>query len=98
MPGGVWRTKFNPDPARKGEVLLVCMHGGFAVVQLDESIVGTKDAGPDEWKAGEEGVEIVRVFEGHDSLAYGADWSYDRDDTLVATCSFYDHTLHTWRA
>jgi diphthamide biosynthesis protein 7 len=74
----VWRTKFHPNIERKSDILLACMHGGFAVVSLDAGV-------------------IVRVFEGHDSLAYGADWSY-ASNGLVATCSFYDHTLHTWAA
>ena len=106
MPGGVWRTKFHPDPSRKGDILLACMHGGFTVVHLDGGIVGDSDGSAPEWSAGQEGVEIVRVFEGHESLAYGADWSHapgiegqgGQGESLVATCSFYDHTLHTWKA
>lgn len=34
-------------------------------------------------------------------LAYGADWSRlapGEDGSLATTCSFYDHTMHVWRA
>jgi diphthamide biosynthesis protein 7 len=131
----VWRTRFHPSAERKGDVLLACMHGGFAVVRLDASIVGAVASagaggeGSPDWggKGTDEsaGAEIVTVFEGHESLAYGADWSrasprrgrgrggervdedgdgsgggveHEGKTSLVATCSFYDHTLHTWRA
>jgi hypothetical protein len=51
---------------------------------------------------GESGLseDIVR-FEEHGSLAYGADWSRlssKGGKSLVASCSFYDHAMHLWRA
>jgi diphthamide biosynthesis protein 7 len=83
MPGGIWRTRWHPSPERKGDILNACMHGGFAVVRVPED--------------GAEG-EIIRTFPG--TLGYGADWCRrsSTEDSIVATCSFYDHVMHVWRA
>lgn len=41
-------------------------------------------------------------YEEHNSLAYGADWcrykprGLKEQDSLIATCSFYDHALRLW--
>ncbi|KAJ7293583.1 WD40-repeat-containing domain protein [Mycena rebaudengoi] len=45
------------------------------------------------------GGTVVKRFDEHGSLAYGADWSFDGQDgpTLIASCSFYDHSLHLWK-
>ena len=98
--GGVWRAKFHPDPTRADEMLLATMHDGFKVVKLnlDHRIRFEEDASKAQWTVGTR--EIVRRFDEHKSLAYGADWSRlppSDYDTLVATCSFYDHTMHLWR-
>lgn len=84
------------------------MHGGFNVVRLPLSLVGTAITGNQAGDGGQ--VEIVARFEGHESLAYGADWcrlppghleSGGEEvvgDSLIASCSFYDHKMHLWRA
>ncbi|GAA5922313.1 diphthamide synthase [Sporobolomyces koalae] len=91
--GGIWRLKWHPtNPSR---LLIAAMHNGFSVVDFDielDAQTGSLQVG-----AG----ELVRRFEGHDSLAYGVDWSQSRVQTsdgrdLVASCSFYDHALHVW--
>lgn len=44
--------------------------------------------------------EIVRQFDGHDSLAYGCDWDrgVGEHENNVYSCSFYDRRLCAWRA
>lgn len=94
--GGAWRVKWHPSEARKADVLVACMHDGFKVVRFD---LGGGVAGERAACSG----QVLERFDKHGSLAYGVDWSFAQDsrkdnDTLVASCSFYDHTLHLWRA
>lgn len=96
--GGVWRVKWHPSARRENDLLLACMHDGFKVVRLPSGTLGEGAS-----LTGDEG-EIVTSFKDHDSLAYGVDWSRSDKDggpqsqTLVASCSFYDHSLKTWFA
>lgn len=41
--------------------------------------------------------KLLTSFLDHTSMAYGADWSF-QDQGLVASCSFYDHIMHLWKA
>lgn len=44
-------------------------------------------------------VEVIDQYKGHESLAYGVDWQYDKQNymnPLIASCSFYDHSLQLW--
>lgn len=70
------------------------MHDGFKVVRFRPGGINGAEGTRSWW-------ELATRFDGHESLAYGVDWSHaeDGDDgsTLVASCSFYDHTLHLWR-
>ncbi|ORY29533.1 WD40-repeat-containing domain protein, partial [Naematelia encephala] len=102
--GGIWRTRFHPDIKRAGDVLVACMHDGFKVVRLgSETDLARILVLVDEQQDVGDASQIVTRFDEHASLAYGADWSRlssdDHDDksTLVATCSFYDHSMHLWR-
>jgi diphthamide biosynthesis protein 7 len=83
--GGAWRVKWHPSPSRKEDLLVAGMHDGFKVVKAHGEDVA--------W-------EIVKRFDDHKSLAYGVDWSYTPSDvdgqTLIASCSFYDHALYLW--
>ena len=94
--GGAWRVKWHPSPARKNDLLVACMHDGFKVVRFNDGNAGDIV----DFSEGQGGIRTR--FDQHTSLAYGVDWSHaqdgNSDDTLVASCSFYDHTLHLWRA
>ncbi|KAI0724560.1 WD-40 repeat-containing protein [Cerioporus squamosus] len=96
--GGAWRVKWHPSPTRKNDLLVACMHDGFKVVRFH---FGSGDIAEGFSLAASKPWEVVKRFDQHTSLAYGADWSFaqneDGDRTLVASCSFYDHTLHLWR-
>lgn len=84
--GGAWRVKWHPSSSRKGDLLVACMHDGFKVIHFNTD--------EDETRRG----EVVKRFDSHKSLAYGADWSFrpQNDETLIGTCSFYDHAFHLW--
>ena len=94
VTGGVWRVKWHPSPARKRDLLAACMHNGFKVLRTGLGIVGNKGAAS--------GEKIIKRFEEHTSLAYGVDWAFESqckeaEESLVASCSFYDHSLFLWR-
>lgn len=95
LPGGIWRTRWHPSPARSGDILNACMQGGFAVVRLGQDEAGGQSDVADFTQAA-----VVKTFPG--VLGYGADWSRvpgeDSGESIVATCSFYDHVMHVWRA
>ncbi|KAJ8489776.1 hypothetical protein ONZ51_g2749 [Trametes cubensis] len=97
--GGAWRVKWHPSPTRKNDLLVACMHDGFKVVKFD---FGSNAENPDTaLSTSDHPWEVVKRFDEHTSLAYGVDWFFgEKSDngTLVASCSFYDHTLHLWRA
>ncbi|KAJ7254105.1 WD40 repeat-like protein [Mycena haematopus] len=86
--GGAWRVKWHPSADRKRDLLVACMHDGFKVIRFAELDGAALDGG-----------EVVKRFDSHTSLAYGADWSFadsSGGETLIASCSFYDHTLRLW--
>ena len=65
----------------------------------DDLLLACMYAGCKVVKIGEETSEVVKSFEEHKSIAYGADWSFAAGElTKVATCSFYDHSLYVWDA
>ncbi len=113
--GGVWRTKWNPSKERKGELVLACMHGGFRTIKLDDEFLaggeivggwaqesvaplGDEKSGVDKGQ----GWETTAVFDKHESIAYGVDWSRAATDEhgrgVIASCSFYDHSMMLWHA
>ncbi|KIJ21756.1 hypothetical protein PAXINDRAFT_95261 [Paxillus involutus ATCC 200175] len=94
--GGAWRVKWHPLAERKHDLLVACMHDGFKIVRF-----GPK-AASDEPSLFADGTsyEIAKRFDEHESLAYGVDWSFKQrttgNETLIASCSFYDCALHLW--
>ncbi|KAK0506232.1 WD40-repeat-containing domain protein [Armillaria luteobubalina] len=91
--GGAWRVKWHPSSTRKNDLLVACMHDGFKIVSFDHLL------SDDFLRANAGNGKIVKRFDEHESLAYGVDWSYatsEGDQTAIASCSFYDHLLHTW--
>ncbi|WWC87782.1 uncharacterized protein L201_002674 [Kwoniella dendrophila CBS 6074] len=100
LGGGIWRTRFHPSSKRENDILNACMHDNFKIVRLTDNIL---DDAQQEGKEDEQKWEVVKTFEDHTSLAYGVDWSRlpsrsDSDeDSLIASCSFYDHSMHLWR-
>lgn len=90
--GGAWRVKWHPSAERKDDLLVACMHDGCKVLHFE----GT--AGLDLNST------VTQRFDEHKSMAYGADWSFayqkarkGTHDSLIASCSFYDHALHLWQ-
>ena len=83
LGGGVWKLKWQSSDSFN--LLAATMHNGFHVVSFH----------------GAEGleVEVVASYRQHSSLAYGCDWSRLNSTTnqLIASCSFYDHSLHVWK-
>jgi len=69
------------------------MQDGFKIVTFDEH---PSDGGLPVKNSG----RLIRRFDKHTSLAYGVDWSFalsTNHDTIIGSCSFYDHTLHLWQ-
>ncbi|KAF8168091.1 WD40-repeat-containing domain protein [Crassisporium funariophilum] len=89
--GGAWRVKWHPSEARKHDLLVACMHDGFKVIRFGDPDGGGSLSGQP---------ETVKRFDEHESLAYGVDWSYappiGNGETVVGSCSFYDHEMNIW--
>uniref|UniRef100_A0A0C9QTQ2 methylated diphthine methylhydrolase n=2 Tax=Fopius arisanus TaxID=64838 RepID=A0A0C9QTQ2_9HYME len=90
MSGGIWRLKW--DPFYHKYLFAACMYGHFKIIDCQHN----------------DNPKILEQLKEHESIAYGCDWSslskvqvkqkidsdnYEDDAMLVATCSFYDHTL-----
>ncbi len=42
-------------------------------------------------------LECIVRYNAHDSLGYGIDWSYHKQGSYLASCSFYDHQCTLWK-
>jgi diphthine methyl ester acylhydrolase len=98
--GGAWRVKWHPSlNHRRMDLLVACMHDGYKVVRFDVNAESLNGSNCD-------GVVLKHYVIDHGSLGYGVDWSYtDSSDgggddggqeTVIVSCSFYDHMLRLW--
>jgi diphthamide biosynthesis protein 7 len=90
------------------------MGGGAAVVEWTGS-EGSGGGGDFVHDSDDESVfrggalNVLRSYQGHKSIAYGADWGWrgggggggaeeeeEREEDVVVSCSFYDKGLHVW--
>ncbi|KAJ3828296.1 WD40-repeat-containing domain protein [Lentinula raphanica] len=95
--GGAWRVKWHPSAIRKSDLLVACMHDGFKTLRFDEL---REEKTHLEELSPSKSASVVQQFDEHQSLAYGVDWSFAPPSsdgrTAIASCSFYDHSLHFW--
>ncbi|KPJ08337.1 WD repeat-containing protein 85 [Papilio machaon] len=42
----------------------------------------------------DEEISVIGEYLEHESIAYGADWKFEKESLMVATCSFYDCKIH----
>jgi diphthamide biosynthesis protein 7 len=91
--GGIWRLKWHAT--RSERLLVAAMHDGFKVIDFE----GLSSESNSSSLAQEP--RLHARFDGHNSLAYGVDWcsrqtTGENEMDIVASCSFYDHSLHVW--
>ncbi|KAI8460072.1 WD40-repeat-containing domain protein [Phakopsora pachyrhizi] len=84
--GGIWRLKWHTDWSEK--LLVAAMHDGFKILDIDSAGLNTPP-------------QINTIYNGHSSLAYGADWGETvlmngKSSTIVGSCSFYDRSIQAW--
>lgn len=88
--GGAWRVKWHPSASRKEDLLVACMHDGFKVIKC--SFIEGEEKEPINSQP-----VVTSRYDAHTSLAYGVDWQHDlSQEDYMASCSFYDHSLHMW--
>ena len=68
--------------------MVAAMHDGFKVIDFEGLTSGVAGSSL-----------TAAQFDEHESLAYGVDWSgrtNEQGEDVVASCSFYDHSLKVW--
>ncbi|KAF8973930.1 WD-40 repeat-containing protein [Flammula alnicola] len=97
--GGAWRVKWHPSETRKHDLLVACMHDGFKVVRFGSA---SDDIDTSDGATFSDTPQVIKRNDDHESMAYGADWSYApplvNRETLIGGCSFYDHKMSLWSA
>ena len=106
--GGAWRLRWHPE---RRALACAAMGGGVVIVEWSgcEGLGGGSGKVGDE--SSDEGADAsvlpeidsgtlrtVCAYDGHGSIAYGADWGWKRGgkEDVVVSCSFYDKGLHVW--
>ena len=92
LGGGIWRLKWHPClPNVLGSAT---MYAGFHILNIEtQRIIQQYKGGRDEDRKEKE-KEVL--------LGYGIDWfpcsesETRKSTTLLASCSFYDHSLQLW--
>ncbi|KAK4054768.1 hypothetical protein OIV83_000692 [Microbotryomycetes sp. JL201] len=96
--GGIWRLKWHNVQSER--LLVAAMHDGFKVIDVPWLSNSTTSVSLESGTG--QDIELVTRFDGHESLAYGADWSHGLKDRqgrdVITSCSFYDHLMHVWSA
>lgn len=110
--GGVWRLRWHPHPTRGGLLAAACMYNGAQLLRVPEGLVGgaPPDAGAEgelELLAHHTahasityGVEWVGpgvLPPGGAPLPTAGVTAAGGDPFALATCSFYDRTVHLWQ-
>ena len=113
LGGGSWRARWHPRARR---LAVAAMDGGAVVLDWDGEERFTKplDGGEDKKRDGTRredgsseiaagGLRVSCAYDGHASIAYGADWGWRgagegsaAAPDVVVSCSFYDKGLHVW--
>ena len=101
LGGGVWRVKWAPHGSNDKTMLMAtaCMHNGFKIVDWnDEEKVIATYSGHDSLSYGidwclheDSSVNISKLQE----CVKETNCSVN-DQVMLASCSFYDHSLHLW--
>ncbi len=89
--GGVWRIKWHPKD--QSRILVGAMHGGCRLLEVPDLSLTSSSLDMNECN-----VSVVKEFTEHQSMAYGADWIYDKNGHFdaSASCSFYDRQCFIW--
>ena len=93
----------EPNPELKDKLVAASMRGGVHVLSYKPSV--NESQGSESMSTRKSCLEPVTHYIEHpsESLAYGADWSYDENlfttsskKGVLGTCSFYNHELRFW--
>jgi len=100
-------------PGRSDTLLVAGMRSGVHIVDVDRRATGSAGEAGSSGGGGWGSMAQVGLYREHEArceqpagvesfLAYGADWCHAEGEAeggrLGASVSFYDHSLHVWRA
>lgn len=101
LGGGVWKMK--PHPLNPNILLCACMQNGFVIVNLDTSTVlchyqqhGSLAYGCD-WQLNDSVHQLTELMDDCMNEQNSTTATSDNKDNFIASCSFYDKTIHIWK-